>query len=175
MAKFAIVGYGSQGQGKGKNGEGYTYVVNDNVRVGQRLQVISTARDHKTKFVTTAVPQSTANTNSIIGQNEKQKLQEKGVDTENLTKAYSGGELGAKGEITKKDVVIGVNKPQSEYTISARALATQKYLNTYPNAQFSKNTKETLKYYQDNEPKPKKSGGTFADYSKPFMNKGEKL
>lgn len=172
MAKFATVGYGSQGQGMGKSGEGYTYVVNDNVRVGQRLQVVSTARDRKTKFVTTAVPKSTANENSIIGKQKKTELQGKGVDTDNLTKAYSGGELGAKGEISKKDVVIGGNKPQSEYTISARALAEQKYLKSDPTAQFSENAQETLKYYQGNEPKPRQNGGTFADYSRPFM-KGE--
>ena len=31
MAKFAQVGYGSQGQGLGRTTDGYTYVVYDNV------------------------------------------------------------------------------------------------------------------------------------------------
>lgn len=35
--KFAQVGYGSQGQGAGKDGEGYTYLVSDNVRTGDTL------------------------------------------------------------------------------------------------------------------------------------------
>ena len=172
MAKFAQVGYGSSGQGLGKTTEGYTYVVNDNVRVGQRLQVISTSHGKvPKKFVTTAVPLTTYSENSVIGQDKKVKLQSQGVDP---TKAYSGGELGASGEIKRKDVAIGGNKPQSEYTVSARALAEQKYLQTDPNAKFTKNAQETLKYYQENKP-VKKEGGTFADYSKPFMKEGEKL
>ena len=170
MAKLAQCGYGSQGQGLGKTTDGYTYVVNDNVRVGQRLQVIATSRNEK-KFVTTAVPITTYSENSVLGQIQKSKIGGKG---DKLTKAYSGGELGASGEIKKKDVVIGGNKPQTEYTISARALAEQKYLQTNPKAEFTKNSQETLKYYQENKP-VKKQGGTFADYSKPFLKEGENL
>lgn len=173
MAKFAQCGYGSNGQGLGKTTDGYTYVVNDNVRVGQRLQVVATSHGKMPKkFVTTAVPITTYSENSVLGQIQKTKLGEKG---DKLTKAYSGGELGASGEIKKKDVVIGGNKPQSEYTISARALAEKKYLQTDPNAQFTQNSQETLKYYQENKPTPRAKGGSFADYSKPFLKEGEKL
>jgi hypothetical protein len=172
MAKIAQCGYGSKGQGLGKTTDGYTYVVNDNVRVGQRLQVIATSHGKEPKkFVTTAVPITTYSENSIIGKEKKVNFQSQGLE---LTKAYSGGELGASGEIKRKDVTIGSNKPQTEYTISARALAEQKYKQTDPNAQFTKNAQETLKYYQENKP-TKKQGGTFADYSKQFMNEGEKL
>lgn len=172
MAKFAQCGYGSAGQGLGKTTDGYTYVVNDNVRVGQRLQVIATShgKDPK-KFVTTAVPLTTYSENSVLGQNQKAKLGDK---ADNLTKAYSGGELGASGETRKKDIAIGGGKPQSEYTVSARALAEEKYLKSNPEAKFTKKSQETLQYYKENKP-VKQSGGTFVDYSKPFLKEGERL
>ena len=178
MAKLAQVGYGSDGRGVGKNTDGYTYVVNDNVRVGQRIQVIATSHGKQPKkFVTTGVPLNTYNENSVVGKTIKTKLQnELGDKADNLTKAYSGGELGASGEITKKDIVVGTNKAQTQYTTSARALAAEKYLQENPNAQyeqFSKNTKATMQYYNENKPVRGSKGGTFADYSKPFMNQGE--
>ena len=37
MAKFALVGYGSDGRGVGRTEQGYTYVVNDNVRTGDTI------------------------------------------------------------------------------------------------------------------------------------------
>ena len=173
MAKFAMVGYGSQGQGLGKTTDGYTYVVNDNVRVGQRIQVIATSHGKEPKkFVTTAVPSKTFNENSIVGKEEKAKL---GDVADNLTKAYSGGELGASGEITKKDIAIGSNKPQSEYTVSSRALAVEKFKQSDPNAQFTQNTQKTVDYYKENKPTKGLKSGTFADYSKPFLGEGEQL
>lgn len=47
MAKVARCGYGSQGQGLGKTVDGYTYIVNDNVRSGDKIQVVATARNGK--------------------------------------------------------------------------------------------------------------------------------
>lgn len=175
MAKFAQCGYGSMGQGVNpQNGEGYTYVVNDNVRVGQRLQVISTARDNKTKFVTTAVPLHTYSEKSVSGKEQKTKLNEANINTDNLTKAYSGGELGASGEITKKNIIIGDHKAQTQYTISARAKAVEKFLQTDSNAKLSKGTQETVQYAKENPPQ-KGTGGTFADYSKAYLKEGERL
>jgi hypothetical protein len=52
MAKIALCGYGSKGQGVGKGG-GYAYVVNDNVKSGDNIQVISTSSKGN-KFATTA-------------------------------------------------------------------------------------------------------------------------
>ena len=180
MAKIAIVGYGSSGQGVGKDGEGYTYVVNDNVRVGQRLQVIATSHGKAPKkFVTTAVPNKTFNENSVVGKEEmrtlKENLKTKGKQDIQFTKAYSGGELGASGEISKKDVIVGTNQAQSEYVISSRAKAVEKFKESDPNAKFTKNTQETLKYYNENKPTKGSKGGTFADYSKPFLNEGDTL
>lgn len=180
MAKIAMVGYGSSGQGVGKDGKGYTYVVNDNVRVGQRLQVIATSHGKEPKkFVTTAVPNKTFNENSVVGKEEmrilKEDLKTKNKSNIDFTKAYSGGELGASGEISKKDVVVGTNQAQSEYVISSRAKAVEKFKESDPNAKFTKNTQETLKYYNENKPTKGSKGGTFADYSKPFLNEGDTL
>ena len=180
MAKIAIVGYGSSGQGIGKDGEGYTYVVNDNVKVGQRLQVIATSHGKvPKKFVTTAVPNKTFNENSVVGKEEmrtlKENLSTKGKENIDFTKAYSGGELGASGEIKKKDVVIGSNQAQTEYTVSARALAAEKYKESQPDAEFTSNTQETVNYYKSNKPTKGSKGGTFIDYATPFLNEGDIL
>ena len=112
MAKIARVGYGSKGQGVGDNPEGYTYLVNDNVRVGDRIQVISTSRKGN-KFGTTAVPLSTHGENTVKGRqatvdalasgdkevegmlksqvapNELDKMAKQSV-----TRSYTGAELG---------------------------------------------------------------------------------
>ena len=53
MAKFARVGYGHDGRGAGSTGEGYIYVVNDNVRAGDILQPIAHNAHSKKAFVTT--------------------------------------------------------------------------------------------------------------------------
>ena len=55
MAKIAMCGYGSRGQGVGNNPDGYAYVVDDSVKTGQKIQVVSTSRAGR-KFATTAVP-----------------------------------------------------------------------------------------------------------------------
>lgn len=180
MAKFATVGYGSSGQGVGKDGEGYTYVVNDNVRVGQRLQVIATSHGKEPKkFVTTAVPNKTFNENSVVGKEEmrllKENLKTKNKSNIGFTQAYSGGELGASGETTKKDVSIGSNRPQSEFVTASRALAAKKFKESDPNAKFTKNTQETISYYESNKPQKGTKGGTFADYSTPYLQEGDKL
>lgn len=66
MVKFAKVGYGSDGRGLGKTTDGYTYVVNDNVRaqdiiypsaynipakriIGTTGRVLSTAKETSVK------------------------------------------------------------------------------------------------------------------------------
>ena len=165
MAKIAICGYGSRGQGTKPNGDGYAYVVNDNVRTKQRLQVIATSSKGR-KFGTTAVPIQVFKENSINGIEAKKNAPEK------LTKAYSGGELGASGEITKKEYSIGGGKPQSEYTMRARALAEEQYLRQDPKAELTSGAKATMQAF--GEAPKKKSGGTFAEYAKQFMNKGDR-
>ena len=171
--KFAKVGYGSDGRGLGTTEEGYTYVVNDTVRVGQKLKVIATSHGQMPrKFVTTGVPLATYSQNSVLGQNVKSELDANNVKP---TRAFTGAELGASGETTKKDVVIGTKKPQSEYSMAASALAAERYEKENPSANFTPNTLANMGYYEQNKPTKKGKGSTFADYSKPFLKEGDRL
>lgn len=153
MAKIAKCGYGSRGEGLGKTTDGYTYVVNDNVRTGDIIQVISTSRKGK-KFATTAVPLHAYQENSKKGQMAVQQAQEK--TGENPIKSYSGKEVGATGSRTvPKTPAIGGEKPQSQYTMQTRAGNISQYMQSHPDAKLTKHAQET-----------------FDSYSKPFM-KGE--
>lgn len=154
MAKLAKCGYGSRGEGLGSTKDGYTYVVNDNVRTGDKIQVISTSRKGK-KFPTTAVPLHTFQENSKKGQEAKQEVQQKTGD--NPTQSYTGKELGVTGTrgVPKTPTISG-QKPQSQYTMETRAGNIAQYMQTHPNAQLTKHAQET-----------------FESYSKNFMNKGE--
>ena len=148
MAKFAQVGYGSRGQGLGRSPDGYTYVVNDNVRKGDRIQVISTSRKGK-KFATTAVPLHTYKENSVKGQELKQKTTS---DMENagkegkITQSYSGKELGLERKGVKQD----------QYQQQTRAGNIAMYKQQNPNAEFTQKSQETCEAY-----------------SQKFINKGE--
>lgn len=152
MAKFAQVGYGSQGQGLGNTTDGYTYVVNDNVRTGDRIQVISTSKSG-TKFATTAVPLHTYKENSVKGQEAKKEVVDKiGKDP---TQSYSGKELGVQGSKATKELPSG-KRTISQYTQETRAGNIAMYMQKNPNAELSPKARET-----------------FDSYSKQFMNKGE--
>lgn len=90
--KFAKVGYGSTGEGVNRtNGEGYTYLVEDNVRTGTKLTPVVKHANSGTMFVTTGVVLETNKAaDTIIGRS--------GVITqEELTKAYTERQLGIYG------------------------------------------------------------------------------
>lgn len=154
MAKFAQCGYGSKGQGVGKTGEGYTYVVNDNVRTGDIIQVISTSRANR-KFATTAVPLHTYKESTVKGQEARQKA----VDAtgNEPTKSYTGKELGVTGSkrVQDKNIIGGDNK-QSQYTLQTRAGNIAQYMKSNPNSVFTQKSQET-----------------FEEYSKKFMKNGD--
>lgn len=156
MAKFAKCGYGSNGRGLGKTPDGYTYVVNDNVRAKDVLQVVATSSNGK-KFATTAQARSVYSENSKKGQNAKQQAQQntQGADP---TRVYSGKELGITGfRGGEKIASIDGLKPQTKYTMQTRAGNLERYMQTHPNTELTKNAQET-----------------FESYSKPFMDKGAK-
>lgn len=154
MAKLAKCGYGSRGEGLGTTTDGYTYVVNDNVRTGDKIQVISTSRKGN-KFPTTAVPLHTFQENSKKGQEAKQEAQQR--TGEEPTKSYSGKELGVTGaRAIPKTPTIGREKPQSQYTMETRAGNIAQYMQQHPNAKLTENAQET-----------------FDSYSKKFIGKGE--
>jgi hypothetical protein len=152
MAKFAQCGYGSQGQGLGKTTDGYTYVVNDNVRTGDKIQVIATSKSGN-KFATTAVSLHTYKETSKKGQIAKQQAQERtGKDP---TQSYSGKELGI--QASKATQPLGDGKRTiSQYAQETRAGNIAMYKQQNPNATWTKKAQET-----------------FDTYSKQFMNKGE--
>ena len=147
MAKFALVGYGSDGRGVGTTQQGYTYVVNDNVRTGDTIQPIATSRKGR-KFVTTGVVNHAYKETSVKGQGAKTLAQENGAS--DVTRVYSGKELGAQGSRVPKAGL------KSEYTQQTRAGNIAMYKQQDPNAKWTKNAQET-----------------FDSYSKQFMNKGE--
>ena len=170
MAKFALVGYGSDGRGVGKTTQGYTYVVNDNVRTGDKIQPIATSRAGR-KFATTGVVNHAYKENSVKGQEAKIDVLSKGdkeitrsvernvakgrismeqVDSEQkrrereVTQAFTGKELG----LSRKGKTI----PQ--YQQETRAANIEQYKQQHPNAVFTE-----------------KSRQTFDEYSKQFMKK----
>ena len=152
MAKFAQCGYGSQGQGLGKTTDGYTYVVNDNVRTGDKIQVIATSKKGN-KFATTAVPLHTYKETSAKGQIAKQQVQEK--TGKEPTQSYGGKELGVQGSRATQPLGDG-KRTISEYAQETRAGNIAMYKQKDPNAKWTEKTQET-----------------FDSYSKQFMNKGE--
>ena len=155
MAKFAQVGYGSDGRGIGQTEEGYTYIVNDNVRTGDTIQPVATSRKGK-KFVTTGVVRHAFKETSVKGQEAKQEAEENGAME--ITRAYTGKEVRATGARFAK-VPEGEepkHKPTSQYAQSARAGNLAMYMRQHPTAELSP-----------------KAAETFDSYSKQFMKQGE--
>lgn len=152
MAKFAQVGYGSKGEGIGNTPDGYTYVVNDNVRTGDIIQVISTSRAGK-KFATTGVPLHTYKETSKKGQMAKQEAMSK--TGQEPTRSYTGKEVGASGSMGTKPLADG-HRTISQYQQSTRAGNIAMYKQQDPNAVFTE-----------------KSQQTFDEYSKQFIKKGD--
>lgn len=151
MAKFALVGYGSDGRGVGTTEQGYTYVVNDNVRTGDRLQPIATSRKGR-KFVTTGVVNHSYKQTSIKGQEVKQRFDENETKKgKEITTAYTGKELGISGSRVPKQ-----KGELSEYTQATRGANIAQYKQKDPNAEWTEKSQET-----------------FESYSKKFMNEGE--
>lgn len=152
MAKFALVGYGSKGEGVGKNApNGYTYVVNDNVRTDDLIQPIATSSRGR-KFVTTGKVRNAYNETSAKGKELKVQTEENLAKGENkkyaseISRAYSGKEL------------TGGKKTTSQEKL--RKLQVERYVAENPNQELTENT---ANYLGGNESE------TFDSYSKKFM------
>lgn len=158
MAKFAQCGFGSQGQGLGNTTDGYTYVVNDNVRTGDKIQVVATSHGkNPKKFVTTAVPLHTYKENTEKGQEAREEaIENTGAEP---TQVYSGKELGAIGSKATKPLGDG-HRTISEYSMATRAGNMAKYMQQHP--EWGSKSQWTDKAQE-----------TFDSYSKKFMQKGE--
>lgn len=138
MAKFALVGYGSDGRGVGRTKQGYTYVVNDNVRTKDIIQPIATSSRGR-KFVTTGMVNHAYKETTAKGQNAKQLAEENGA--KELTKAYSGKEVGAEGSRVPR------NGEQSEYARQTRAGNIAMQLKKDPNTKLTPLAKQTYDSY----------------------------
>jgi hypothetical protein len=158
MAKFAKIGYGSDGRGVGKtideDPEGYTYVVNDNVRNGAVLQVVATSRKQR-KFATTGNVLHLFGQNTVKGVEAQADALANGREPIN---AYTGKELGAKGLKARPEQGSERFGVPSEFQKSARAGALGKYIQQHPEqaGNLTKNAQET-----------------YDSYSKKFIKKGE--
>ena len=155
MAKIARVGYGSQGQGVGKNPNGYTYLVNDNVRVGDRIQVVSTSSLGR-KFGTTAVPLSIHGENTVKGKQAKIDALSSGDSgvAETLKRQIEPNELNKMAQQSVTRSYTG-----KELGIERKGMTEEGYTKTVRSA--------NLKKYEN------KIGETYDSYSAKFMNKGE--
>lgn len=102
MVKFAKVGYGSDGRGLGKTTDGYTYVVNDNVRAQDIIYPSAYNIPAKRIIGTTGRVLSTAKETSVKGQKIRQELDSGGADGNKapISPAYAmtTKEAGAKPE-----------------------------------------------------------------------------
>ena len=179
MAKFAICRYGTRGEGPENDpSKTYTYIVNDNVRSGDNIQVVSTASNGK-KFSTTAKTLTKKDAEELSQKSGKKVesgvVKESGVKGQELLNKTRSA-MAEKQDInlneTPYDKLSTEQKSKLEITQSytgkelgviggksreqTRAGNLAKYKETHPNAELTPKAQET-----------------FDSYSKQFMNKGE--
>ena len=184
MAKLAICRYGTNGEGPERQpSKTYTYIVNDNVRSGDNIQVISTSSKGN-KFATTA---------KVLTKEDAEKLSQK-----SNTKVESGvvKESGVKGQelLNKTRSAIaerkGIDLNQTPYDeLSTEQKGQLDITKSYSGKELGLSKKGVSKsqYQQDvrganlamyKQANPTatlttKAQETFDSYSKQFMNKGE--
>lgn len=179
MAKLAICRYGSNGEGPESDlSKTYTYIVNDNVRSGDNIQVISTSSRGK-KFVTTAktltkedaeklsqksgknvesgvVKESGVRGQELLNKTRSEMAKKQGIDLNETPYDKLSTEQKSKLEVTQSYTgkELGMIGGKSREQIRGGNIA--KYKETHPNAKFTQKSEET-----------------FDSYSKQFMNKGD--
>jgi hypothetical protein len=175
MAKFAQVGYGSNGEGTGQQGTGYTYVVNDNVRTGDIInpsvvhysskkiyattgKVISRATKLENMQVKDAETGKLINTGKVIAET----LKDKGLTEQDLADVKTGKELGLQRERTAKGTFA-----QSSHDANGDYVAS-KYEQAVRGANILERQAQTGNTIAETE-KAQKSIETFDSYSKQFM------
>ena len=179
MAKLAICRYGSKGEGPENNpSKTYTYIVNDNVKSGDNIQVISTSSKGN-KFATTAKTLTKKDAEEL-SQKSGTKV-ESGVFKESSVK---GQELLGKthSAMAKKQ---GINLDETPYDqLSTEQKSKLEITKSYTGKELGvsgKNLREqtragNIAMYKQQNPNATlttKAQETFDSYSKQFMNKGE--
>lgn len=174
MAKFAQVGYGSNGEGTGQQGTGYTYVVNDNVRTGDIInpsvihysskkifattgKVISRATKLENMQVKDAETGKLINTGKVIAET----LKDKGLTEQDLADVKTGKEVGLQRQRTAKGTFAQSKKVDGTYVAS-------EYEQAVRGANILERQAQTGNAIAETE-KAQKSVETFDSYSKQFM------
>lgn len=176
MAKFAQVGYGREGEG-GVNDEhpnGYTYVVNDNVRMGDIINPSVVHYGSNTIFATTGKVLSRATklenmqvrdpkTNKLVntGKTIAETLKAKGLTEQDLANVKTGKEVGLQRQRTAKGTFAQSKKVDGTYVAS-------EYEQAVRGANILERQAQTGNAIAETE-KAQKSIETFDSYSKQFM------
>lgn len=169
--KFAQVGYGSQGQGAGEDGEGYTYIVSDNVRTGDTLTPVVKHHKNGKVFITTG--QILAKSSTFEGAENKNGDE---ISEDGLTRAYTGKELGVKrirgiggkfkSDRSGRDIITG-DYNTSAYENRARGQSLLKYQQEQAikgqDVSFSQG-KATQKALLSADLQEQEKGGSYEDY-----------
>ena len=175
MAKFAKVGYGSDGRGIGKTGSenpsGYTYLVNDNVRTGDNIQPIATNWKSGRKFATTGKVLHSFKENSVKGQDAKRDVSNRITEDykEMIEKAHSRyGEKRVQESVSRyltqdrldkmtqqsitkaytgKELGVGGFRGSQSREMAVRGAQLEKYMQENPKAQLTENAQQTFDSY----------------------------
>lgn len=165
--KFAQVGYGHDGRGDGKDGVGYTYVVNDNVRVGQQIGIAVKHVKSKKIFGTTGQVLEThknlegGKVSDSLKDNLQRMLEEKGENAFVVTR--TSREMGLPRQRGSRGT-FEADKQQR--------LSMERNANTALYEAGATMTNDQVKAENANKAYVKKHQ-TFEEYSKPFMGEGE--
>ena len=182
MAKLVDVSYGSSGNPKKRL---YTYVVNDDVRVGQFLNVAVTHPVSGTVYGTTAIAQEETPKGSeqeakkikqledvtkvVVDKDGYAKI-EKGVTPKRVYDAKDAGMPDAgllgrteKGRFVSKSGGLGTKAVFNEETGRYEARAGKKY-------EWNETIEKIRQYNVEKNNNPQE---TFDSYSKDFLNRGE--
>lgn len=161
MVKFAQVGYGTQGQGVKGDGSGYTYIVNDNVRQGDILQVaVIHHGENGTIFGTTGkvLEQGiTQNLDTKKGKQIVEDLKNAGKTEADIQSAYRPKDIG----IGRKGEGASTHDADGKYVASEPALAAR-------GASIKSTQASTGKQVSDSE-LSKTAVDTFESYTKKYI------
>lgn len=176
MAKFARVGYGSDGRGVGRlsNEGGYLYVVNDHVRTNDIIQPIAHNWKSGKAFVTTGMVHHAYKEDSVKGQQAKVDLLSKGDKAvgEQLKKTFTQQDLDEMAKDRAIKTYTSKELGTGKSTEDIRTFQVQQYMNNNPFEELTKNTAE--KYNAGlTERAYSKTYGAYEDYDT-YTSKGKK-
>lgn len=180
MAKLAICRYGTNGEGPEKNpSKTYTYVVGDNVKSGDNIQVVSTSIKGN-KFVTTAKTLTKEDAEKLSKKSNGAKVDSgvvkengvRGQELLNKTRSAMAAKQGIDLNATPYDQLSTEQKSKLDITKSY----TGKELGVSGAKKREQTRAGNIAMYKQQNPNATltpKAQETFDSYSKQFMSKGE--